>query len=104
MRVFVTASILALALAGSALADAAAGKALYAGKFCKNCHGANGEGNPQMAKMLNVTMRPLGSKAVPAKSDAQLKKDCTEGIGKMKPVKLTDAEASDVVAFLRTLK
>jgi mono/diheme cytochrome c family protein len=103
MRVFVTASILALALAGSALADAAAGKALYATK-CKACHGVNGEGNPAIAKMKNVTLRPLGSKAVQAKSDADLKKDTTAGIGKMKPVKLTDAEAGDVVAFLRTLK
>jgi len=103
MRVFLTASILALALAGSALADAAAGKALYATK-CKACHGADGAGNPQIAKMLNVTLKPLGSKAVQAKSDADLKKDCTAGTGKMKPVKLTDAEAGDVVAFLRTLK
>ncbi|MGA2183144.1 MAG: cytochrome c [Bryobacteraceae bacterium] len=103
MRVFLTASILALALAGSALADAAAGKALYMTK-CKGCHGASGEGNPQIAKMLTVTLRPLASKAVQAKSDADLKKDSTAGTGKMKPVKLTDAEAGDVVAFLRTLK
>jgi mono/diheme cytochrome c family protein len=103
MRVFLTASILALALAGSALADAAAGKALYATK-CKGCHGVNGEGNPTIAKMLAVTLRPLGSKAVQAKSNAELKKDSTEGTGKMKPVKLTDAEAGDVVEFLRTLK
>jgi mono/diheme cytochrome c family protein len=103
MRVFLTASILALALAGSALADAAAGKALYMTK-CKGCHGASGEGNPQIAKMLTVTLRPLASKAVQAKSDAELKKDSTAGTGKMKPVKLTDAEAGDVVAFLRTLK
>ena len=98
-----TASILALALAGSAFADAAAGKALFMTK-CKACHGPTGEGNPAIAKMLNVTMKPLGSKAVQAKSDADLKKDSTAGTGKMKPVKLTDAEASDVVAFLRTLK
>ncbi|MGA3023929.1 MAG: cytochrome c [Bryobacteraceae bacterium] len=103
MRVFLTASILALALAGSALADAAAGKALYMTK-CKACHGADGAGSPQIAKMLNVTMRPLASAAVQAKSDADLKKDSTAGTGKMKPVKLTDAEASDVVAFVRALK
>ena len=103
MRVCLTALILSLALAGSALADAAAGKALYATK-CKTCHGANGEGNPAIAKMKGVTMKALGSKEVQAKSDAQLKKDSTAGIGKMPAVKLTDAEASDVVAFLRTLK
>lgn len=103
MRVILTASILALALAGSALADAAAGKALYMTK-CKGCHGVDGTGNPTIAKMLNVTLKPLGSKAVQAKSDADLKKDSTAGTGRMKPVKLTDAEAGDVVAFLRTLK
>jgi mono/diheme cytochrome c family protein len=103
MRMFLTASILALALAGSALADAAAGKALYLAK-CKGCHAVDGSGNPTIAKMLSVTLKPLGSKEVQAKSDAALKKDTTAGVGKMKPVKLTDAEASDVVAFLRTLK
>lgn len=103
MRLCLTAFILALALAGSALADAAAGKALYMSK-CKLCHGADGAGVPAIAKTLGVTMKPLGSKEVQAKSDADLKKDTTAGTGKMKPVKLTDAEASDVVAYLRTLK
>jgi cytochrome c len=103
MRLCLTAFILALALAGSALADTAAGKALYMSK-CKLCHGADGAGVPAIAKTLNVTLKPLGSKEVQAKSDADLKKDTTAGTGKMKPVKLTDAEASDVVAFLRTLK
>ena len=103
MRLCLTAFILALALAGSALADAAAGKALYMTK-CKGCHGPDGSGNPAIAKMLSVTLKPLGSKEVQAKSDDQLKKDTTAGTGKMKPVKLTDAEASDVVAFVRTLK
>jgi len=103
MKLFLTASILGLALAGSAFADAAAGKVIYMAK-CKGCHGVDGTGNPTIAKMMAVTMKPLGSKAVQAKSDAQLRKDSTDGTGKMKPVKLTDAEASDVVAFLRTLK
>lgn len=84
-------------------ADAAAGEALYATK-CKGCHGTDGGGNPAIAGMIRVTLRPLGSGAVQAKSDADLKKDTTAGTGKMKPVKLTDAEASDVVAYLRTLK
>ena len=103
MKLILTASILGLAMAGSAFADAAAGKAVYMAK-CKACHGANGEGNPAIAKMKGVTMKALGSKEVQAKSDAQLKKDSTTGIGKMPPVKLTDAEADSMVAFLRTLK
>jgi len=103
MKLFLTASILALAMAGCAFADAAAGKTVYMAK-CKGCHAADGAGNPTIAKMLAVTLKPLGSKAVQAKSDADLKKDSTAGVGKMKPVKLTDTEASDVVAFIRTLK
>jgi len=33
-----------------------------------------------------------------------MKKDIVEGTGQMKPVKLTDQEAADVIAFVRTLK
>jgi mono/diheme cytochrome c family protein len=103
MKLFLTTTILALAVTGSALADAAAGKALYATK-CKMCHGANGEGNPGIAKALGVTPKPLASKEVQGKSDAALTKDIVEGIGKMKPVKLSDADLKDVIAFVRTLK
>ena len=46
-------------------------------------------------------MNALGSKEVQAKKDADLKKDIVEGNGKMKPVKLTDEETANVIAFLR---
>lgn len=84
-------------------ADAAAGKAVYE-KSCKMCHGATGQGNPGLAKTMKVEMRPLGSPEVQAKSDAELKKNSTQGTGKMKPIKLTDQQADDVVAHLRSLK
>jgi mono/diheme cytochrome c family protein len=74
-------------------------------KSCKACHGAQGQGNPGMAKMMKVEMRPLGSKEVQAQSDADLKKIITQGKGKMKPVaSLSAKQVDDVVAFLRTLK
>jgi mono/diheme cytochrome c family protein len=100
----ITLMILVLAVAPVLCADAAAGKASYE-KACKSCHGGDGKGNPAIAKMMKVELKALGSKEVQAKSDADLKKVITEGAGKMKPVKtITDAQAADVVAFVRTLK
>jgi mono/diheme cytochrome c family protein len=97
--------ILSLALPQAAFSggDAEKGKALYTAK-CKMCHAAEGEGNPGMAKMLKVEMKALGSKEVQAMKDADLKKGFASGTGKMPPVKLTDEEAANVIAFLRTLK
>jgi len=83
--------------AGQAFAGAAEGKALYDTK-CKGCHKPDGSGMPAMK------MRALGSAEVQAKSDADLQKDITGGTGKMKPQQVTDAQAADLVAFIRTLK
>jgi mono/diheme cytochrome c family protein len=84
-------------------ADAAAGKDLY-GKKCASCHGVNGEGKEAIAKMFNVEMKPLTSKDILSKTDADLKKVMLEGSGKMKTVKDLDAKgADDIVAYLRSL-
>jgi len=100
--------VLAVSVAPAYLAasggDAAAGKGVY-DKKCATCHGASGEGKEAMAKMLKVELRHLGSKEVQGKKDEELHKDITEGTGKMKPVKgLTDAELTNLLAYLRTLK
>jgi cytochrome c len=84
-------------------ADAAKGKELFSSR-CAACHGDSGEGKKEIAKMFDVTMLPLGSKKVQSLDDAALKKIIIEGKGKMKPVKMSDQEAADVVAFVRTLK
>ncbi len=94
---------LALPLLAVGGGDAEKGKALYGSK-CAMCHGAGGEGKDAMAKALKVEFKHLGAKDVQAKKDPELKKDILEGNGKMKPVKLTDEEAANVIAFLRTLK
>jgi len=79
-------------------ADAAAGKPVYDAK-CKACHGANGEGNPNMAKALKVELKPLGE------SSADVKKVVMEGTGKMKPVaSVTGADLDNVVAYVHSLK
>jgi hypothetical protein len=57
------------------------------------------------AKMYNVTQAPLASKEVQAKTDDVLKAVILKGQGKMKPVSgITEKQAADVVAFVRTLK
>jgi mono/diheme cytochrome c family protein len=99
----------ALLLGGTFLAPASAavakdGEPIFAAK-CKTCHGADGAGNPAIAKMMSVTMKPLGSAEVQAKPDAELKTIITAGTGKMKPVSgLAPADADNIVAYLRTLK
>jgi mono/diheme cytochrome c family protein len=90
--------LLALAPAGAWAADAAAGKAVYDSK-CKTCHGANGEGNPTMAKALKVDIKPLSD------STADVKKVTMEGVGKMKPVaSVTGADLDNMVAYVHSFK
>lgn len=104
MKTIAIATLTLIASVGLAYAGAAEGKELYASK-CQTCHGANGEGKAAIGKMYNITMPQLASKEVQAKSDADLKKVVMQGQGKMKPVSgVSDKQAGDVVAFLRTLK
>jgi len=85
--------------APAAAASAKDGEAVYTAK-CKNCHGADGSGNPAIANMLKVTMKPLGSAA-----DADVKTAVTTGTGKMKPVAgVAGADLDNLVAFVHTLK
>jgi mono/diheme cytochrome c family protein len=103
-RTFTLVIAICAAAAVSLAADAAAGKAVF-DKSCKSCHGADGSGNPNIAKMMKVEMRPLGSSEVQAQSDDDLKKIVTDGKGKMRPVaSVTGKSVDDVVAYVRTLK
>jgi mono/diheme cytochrome c family protein len=105
MRTVCVLILVLLVIAVSVFAgDGAAGQAVFQ-KACKTCHGAQGQGNPAIAKALNATIPDLGSKEVQARSDAELKKIVTEGNGKMRPVKtISGGEVSEVVSFIRTLK
>ena len=79
-------------------ADAAAGKAVYAAK-CKSCHGADGAGNPAMAKAMKVEMKPLSA------TTADVKDVIVKGKGKMKPMPaVTGADLDNVVAYVNSLK
>ena len=85
-------------------ADAEAGKAVFA-KKCRTCHGAEGQGNPGMAKVLKVEIKHLGSADVQGKSDDEIEKTVTEGVGKMKPPKgLSADDVTNILAFVRTIK
>ena len=88
----------------AAAQDAAKGEKLYATK-CRACHGAQGQGNPAIAKAQGVTFRDLKSPEVQKQSDAELKKLAMGGHGKKKPLKtVTPAELDDIIAHLRKMK
>lgn len=94
----------AISLPSAQKGDATAGKDVFT-KKCKICHGADGAGNPAIAKALGVTFKPFSSDDIQKKSDADIKKIITEGSGKMKPVKdITDADMDNVIAYVRSLK
>jgi mono/diheme cytochrome c family protein len=103
MRIVIVIMIAALALPMGLQAANAQAQAAYL-KGCKACHGPQGEGNPAIAKMLNVTLPNLGSKDIQARSDTDIKKIILEGKGKMKPVKmLSPVEMDAAIAFVRTM-
>lgn len=97
MRFLPVCAVLLVLGAVQAFGAAAEGKAIYDAK-CKMCHKPDGSG------MAAMKMRALGSAEVQAKSDAELKKDITSGNGKMKAQAVTEAQAADLVAYIRTLK
>ena len=104
VAVLMVVALVLLAAPAFAAGDAAAGKEVFS-KKCASCHGVTGDGNETVAKMLKVDIKPLSSKEIQAKSDADLKKTILEGTGKMKAVTGIDAKAADnVVAYVRTLK
>jgi cytochrome c5 len=87
-----TIAILSLAwpLTQGLAADADAGKVAYE-KSCAGCHGADGKGNPAVAKTLQ-------------KSDEELLKIIAEGKGKMPASKkLTKEEQKAVLQYTRSL-
>lgn len=80
-------------------ADAAAGKAIFDGK-CKSCHLVDGTGNPAIAKMFKVELKPLGGQ-----TDAEIRTAVTMGVGKMKPVGgIAAGQLDNLVAYIHTLK
>lgn len=76
---------------------------LYKAK-CASCHGADGKGETTMGKKMGL--KDMGSADVQAMSDADLTAVITNGKDKMPSYKgkLTDAQISDMVKYVRSLK
>ena len=96
-----------LILTGSAsgwAAEAKAGKATY-DKLCVSCHGADGKGNPAMAKTMGEKGLNLTTKEAQSKKDDELLKVITQGEGKMPASgkSLSKQEQTDVLAYVRSL-
>jgi mono/diheme cytochrome c family protein len=84
-------------------ADADTGKTLYE-KNCASCHGADGKGNPALAKTLGEKGLNIVGKETMQKSDEALLKIIAEGAGKMPPSKkLTQDEQKAVLRYSRSL-
>jgi mono/diheme cytochrome c family protein len=105
LRVLLSGCLLTVAAGSYAWsADAKAGKATY-DKLCVSCHGADGKGNPAMAKVMGEKALNLIAKDVQAKKDDQLLKVIVEGAGKMPASgkNLTKQEQKDVLGYTRSL-
>jgi mono/diheme cytochrome c family protein len=83
-------------------AEASGGKALYE-KSCVGCHGADGKGNPAMAKALGEKGLNIVGKETAGKSDEQLLKIIAEGAGKMPASKLSKDEQKQALGYVRSL-
>ncbi len=84
--------------------EAKPGKAIY-DKLCVSCHGADGKGNPAMAKAMGEKGLNIVSKDVQAKKDDELIKVITDGKGKMPASgkNLTKQEQREVLSYMREI-
>ena len=97
-------ALIGLALAIPTIAAAQAkGQDVFKAK-CAMCHSADGSASTGMGKSMGL--KPLSSPEVQKMSDADMAALIADGKGKMPASKgkLTDAQISDVVAYVKTLK
>ena len=105
LSVLVSACLLTVAGGATAWsADAKAGKATY-DKLCASCHGADGKGNPGMAKVMGEKELNVVDKETLAKKDDALLKVIVEGAGKMPASgkNLSKQEQRDVLSYMKSL-
>jgi cytochrome c6 len=94
--------ILALLVASVSFAAAPGASDTYKSK-CATCHGPDGKGQTTIGKSMKV--RDLSSADVQKQTDADLQKIIEDGKGKMPAykAKLSVADVSSLVAFIRGL-
>ena len=105
VKILLGGALLIFATSSSAWsADAKAGKATY-DKLCVSCHGADGKGNPAMAKVMGEKALNIVAKDVQAKKDDELLKVIVDGQGKMPASgkNLNKQEQKDVLSYTRSL-
>lgn len=101
--IFIMGILFAYAGSQARAATADAGKAIFE-KNCAGCHGADGKGNPAVAKTLGEKGLNIASKETTQKSDDALLKIIAEGAGKMPASKkLTKDEHKQVLQYSRAL-
>ena len=103
-KVFIGGCLITMAASSFAWSAETAGKATY-DKLCVSCHGADGKGNPAMAKVMGEKALNIVSKDVQAKKDPELLKVVVEGAGKMPASgkNLSPQEQKDVLTYTRSL-
>jgi mono/diheme cytochrome c family protein len=88
------------------------GKAAY-NLTCGRCHGPDGKGDARADKFFDTTIPRLSSSEVQGKSDAELRKQITQGGRVMPPVEIDESgfrhrlppqDVEAVIAYVRTLK
>jgi cytochrome c6 len=99
---FALIGVMAVSPFATALAQDA-GAATYKAK-CEMCHGTDGLGNTPVGKKLMA--RPFNAPDVLKESDADFTAVIDKGKNKMPAFagKLTDAQITEVVAYIRTLQ
>jgi mono/diheme cytochrome c family protein len=77
-------------------ADPVAGEERYT-LFCASCHGADGAAGVQVSGVAATDL----ARVIPSLSDSTLLSVMQDGSGAMPPQRLDDADAADLVAYLR---
>jgi mono/diheme cytochrome c family protein len=104
LKVLLSGCLITMAAGSYAWSAETGGKATY-DKLCVSCHGADGKGNPAMAKVMGEKALNIVSKEVQAKKDPELLKVIVEGAGKMPASgkSLSSQEQKDVLSYSRSL-